>query len=85
MSINGMNPFMNNSIHSTWPIVLTILNLPHLLCNKQKYIMMSGLISGPQQSGNDIDTYFSPLVEDLHVLWYNDGVQVWDKHKRDYF
>jgi hypothetical protein len=47
--------------------------------------MMSGLISGPQQSGNDIDTYFSPLVEDLNVLWYNDGVQVWDKHKHDYF
>jgi hypothetical protein len=25
MSIDGMNPFMNNS---TWPIVLIILNLP---------------------------------------------------------
>jgi hypothetical protein len=85
MSINGMNPFMNNSIHSTWPIVLMILNFPPWLCNKQKYIMMSGLISGPQQPGNDIDTYFSPLVEDLNVLWYNDGVQVWDKHKHDYF
>jgi hypothetical protein len=44
--------------------------------NKQKYIMMSGLISGPQQSGNDIDTYFRPLVEDLQVLSYNDGVHV---------
>jgi hypothetical protein len=28
MSRDGMNPFMNNSTHSTWPIVLTILNLP---------------------------------------------------------
>jgi hypothetical protein len=32
--------------------------------------MISGLISGPQQSGNDIDTYFRPLVEDLKVLSY---------------
>jgi hypothetical protein len=46
---------------------------------------MSGLILGPQQHGNNIDTYFKPLVEDLKVLWYNDGVQVWDNHKREYF
>jgi hypothetical protein len=65
MSTDGMNPFLNSSTHSTWPIVLTILNIPPWLCNKWKYIMMSGLIPGPQQPGNDIDTYFSPLVEDL--------------------
>jgi hypothetical protein len=85
MSTDGMNPFMNNITHSTWIIVLMILNLPPSLCNKQKYIMMSELILGPQQHGNDIDIYFRPLVEDLKVLWYNDGVQVWDEHKREYF
>jgi hypothetical protein len=47
--------------------------------------MMSGLILGLQQPRNDIDTYFRPLVEDLKELWYNDGVQVWDEHKREYF
>jgi hypothetical protein len=47
--------------------------------------MMPGLISGPQQLGNDINTYFRPFVEDLKVMWYNDGVQVWDEHKRAYF
>jgi tRNA U34 5-methylaminomethyl-2-thiouridine-forming methyltransferase MnmC len=46
---------------------------------------MSGLIPWPQQPGNDIDSYFKPLVEDLKVLWYNDGVQVWDEHKHEYF
>jgi hypothetical protein len=25
------------------------------------------------------------MVEDLKELWYNDGVQVWDEHKREYF
>jgi hypothetical protein len=58
MSTHVMNPFINSSTHSTWPIVLIILNLPPWLCNKWKYIMMSGLISWPQQHGNDIDTYF---------------------------
>jgi hypothetical protein len=47
--------------------------------------VMSGLILGPQQPRNDIDTYFRPLVEDLKELWYNDGVQLWDEHKHEYF
>jgi hypothetical protein len=47
--------------------------------------MMSGLILGPQQLGNDIDTYFRALAENLKELWYNDGVQVWDEHKHEYF
>jgi hypothetical protein len=85
MSIDGMNPFMNSSTHSTWPIVLMILNLPPWLCNKWRYIMMSGLIPGPQEPRNDINIYFRPLVEDLKELWYNDGVQVWDDHKHEYF
>jgi hypothetical protein len=76
MGTDDINPFKNNSIYSTWSIVLMILNLPRWLCNKQKYIIMSGLISGPQQLENDIDTYFRPLIEDLKVLWYNDRVQV---------
>jgi hypothetical protein len=73
MSTDGMNPFLNSSTYSTWPIVLTILNRLPWLCNKQKYIMITGLILGSQQPGNDIDTYFRPLVEDLKELWYNDG------------
>jgi hypothetical protein len=32
MSTDGMNPFLNNSTHSTWSIVLMILNLPPWLC-----------------------------------------------------
>jgi hypothetical protein len=85
MSIDGMNPFLNSSTHRTWPIVLMILNLPPWLCNKQKYITMLELIPRPQQPGNDIDTYFRPLVEDLKELWYKDGVQVWDGHNYEYF
>jgi hypothetical protein len=85
MSTNDMNPFMNNNTHSTWPIVLTILNLSPWLCNKHKYIMMSRLIPGPHQPGNDIDTYFRPLVEDLKVLCNNNGVEVWDEHNHEYF
>jgi hypothetical protein len=34
MSIDGINPFMNSSTHSTRSIMLMILNLPPWLCNK---------------------------------------------------
>jgi hypothetical protein len=43
------------------------------------------LIPGPQQLENNIDTYFRHLVEDLKELCCNDGVHVWDEHKREYF
>jgi hypothetical protein len=74
MSTDGMNPFINSSTHSTWLIVLMIFNLLPWLCSKQKYIIMSRLIPGPQQPWSDIDAYFGPLVEDLKELWYNDRV-----------
>jgi hypothetical protein len=41
--------------------------------------------TGVTTTWNDIDTYFRPMVEDLKELWYNNGVQVWDEHKREYF
>jgi hypothetical protein len=35
MSTNGVNPFGNqSSTHSTWPVVLSIYNLPPWLCKK---------------------------------------------------
>jgi hypothetical protein len=72
MSTDDMNSFMNSSTHSTWPIVLMMLNLPPLLCNKWKYIIMSGLVPEPQQPENDIDTYSRPLIEEMKELWYKD-------------
>jgi hypothetical protein len=48
MSTDGMNPFLNSSTHTTWTIVLMILNLPPWLWNKRKYIMMLVLILRPQ-------------------------------------
>jgi len=33
------------------------------------------MISGLRQSGNEIDIYLCPLIEDLRLLW-NDGVEV---------
>ncbi|XP_035841547.1 uncharacterized protein LOC110933931 [Helianthus annuus] len=85
LSSDGMNPFGNmSSRRSTWPVLLCIYNLPPLLCMKRKYIMMSLLIQGPRQPGNDIDVYLSPLIDDLKTLW-DSGVEVYDAYKKEHF
>ncbi|KAK1410808.1 hypothetical protein QVD17_37348 [Tagetes erecta] len=85
LSSDGINPFGNmSSRHSTWPVLLCIYNLPPWLCMKRKYIMMSLLIQGPRQPGNDIDVYLSPLIDDLKTLWES-GVDVYDAYMKEHF
>ncbi len=85
VSSDGMSPFGSmSSRHSTWPVLLCIYNLPPWLCMKRRYIMMSLLIQGPRQPGNDIDVYLAPLIEDLQKLW-RDGVPVWDAYMKETF
>ncbi|XP_022032165.1 uncharacterized protein LOC110933243 [Helianthus annuus] len=84
-SSDGINPFGNmSSLRSTWPVLLCIYNLPPWLAMKRKYIMMSLLIQGPKQPGNDIDVYLSPLIEDLKTLW-SSGVDMYDAYKKEQF
>ncbi|KAL9660658.1 hypothetical protein QQ045_025475 [Rhodiola kirilowii] len=85
LSTDGVNPHGNLSTqHSTWPVILVIYNLPPRLTMKRKYMMLSLLISGPRQPGNDIDVYLAPLIEDLKLLW-NEGVRTFDASRQEYF
>nr|XP_012567265.1 uncharacterized protein LOC101500949 [Cicer arietinum] len=85
LATDGTNPYGNlSSNHSSWPVLLIIYNLPPSICMKRKYIMLSMMISGPRQPGNDIDVYLSPLIEDLRILW-EEGVEVFDGYSCDYF
>ncbi|XP_074361820.1 uncharacterized protein LOC141702002 [Apium graveolens] len=79
----SMLPEGNRSDHSTWPVLLSIYNLPPWLCMKRKYIMLILLISRPNQPGNDIDVYLQPLIEDLQKLWH--GKEVYDAFKKESF
>ncbi|KAL6550235.1 hypothetical protein OROMI_020723 [Orobanche minor] len=47
-------------------------------------MMLTLLISGPKQPGNDINVYLQPLIDDLKKLW--SGVEwVFDSYKKEYF
>lgn len=85
LATDGMNPYGNlSSNHSSWPVLLVIYNLSPSICMKRKYMMLSMMISGPKQPGNDIDVYLSPLIEDLRMLW-EEGVDVFDGYSRQNF
>ncbi|CAM8926030.1 unnamed protein product [Rhodiola kirilowii] len=85
LSTDGVNPHGNlSSQHSTWPVILVIYNLPPRLTMKRRYMMLSLLISGPKQPGNDIEVYLAPLIDDLKLLW-NEGVRTFDASRQEYF
>ena len=85
ISADGINPHSSmTSRYSCWPIITITYNLPPWLCMKRKFMMLSLLISGPRQPGNDIDIYLAPLVDDLKTLW-EIGVETYDAHKREFF
>ena len=80
LSTNGMNSFGDlSSTHSTWLVILT--NLPPYLCQKCRYLLLTMIISGLKQPGNDIYVFVEPLMEDMKVLW-DDGVKMMDASKR---
>lgn len=85
LSADGVNPFSKfNTQYSCWPIILVNYNIPPWLCMKRKFIMLTLLISGPEQPGNDIDVYLPPLIDDLKELW-GVGVDVYDAYRGETF
>ncbi|XP_013607989.1 PREDICTED: uncharacterized protein LOC106314704 [Brassica oleracea var. oleracea] len=85
LSTDGFKPFnMKNTMYICWPVLLVNYNLPPDLCMKKENIMFSLLIPGPQQSGNSIDVYLEPLIEDLNHLW-SIGDLVYDAVTRSTF
>lgn len=76
----GFNPFKNLSTsYSSWPIILIVYNLPLWLCMSQENLMLTLLIPGLKQPGNDINVYLQPLIDDLLELW-TDGVEIYDAY-----
>ncbi|XP_074336233.1 uncharacterized protein LOC141673387 [Apium graveolens] len=84
LSSDGFNPFHGNRTdYSSWPILLSIYNLPPWLCMKRRYIMLYLLISGPTEPENDSDVFLQPLIEDMQELWR--GKQMYDAYKKESF
>ncbi|XP_074359752.1 uncharacterized protein LOC141699834 [Apium graveolens] len=84
LSSNGFNPFhKNRTDYSSWPVLLSIYNLPPWLCMKRRYIRLCLLVSGPTEPENDIDMFLQSLIEDLQELWC--GKQMHNAYKKESF
>ncbi|KAL8156030.1 hypothetical protein AgCh_001196 [Apium graveolens] len=87
MAADGINPHKNgmNNRYSCWPVVLTTYNLPPWLCMKRKFLMLTILVSGSQEPGNNIDVFLQPLIDDLKKLWKEGEPDVYDAHTKSSF
>jgi hypothetical protein len=80
-----MNLFAKRSSkHNTWPVILTIYNIPPWLCQKRKYLLLTILISRPTQPGVDMYVFLETLVEEMKKLW-EEGVAMWDELRKEPF
>jgi hypothetical protein len=85
LSTDGMNPFNERSSdHSTWPVILTMYNIPTWLCQKRKYLFLTILVSGPKQPGIDIDVFLEPLMQEMERLWRY-GEDMYDAYRQETF
>ena len=85
MVVDGLNPFGRlSSTHSICPTTLVTYNLLPWLCMKMSFCLLSLLIPGPKQLGNDIDVYLEPLENELKLTW-DQGLRTYDAHSRSLF
>ena len=61
--------------------IINDLQPSSMVVHERKYMLLSMMIAGPKQPGNDIDVYLAPLIEDLTKLWV-DGVEVYDANAK---
>lgn len=74
LNVDWFQPFLHTN-YSVGGVYLTIQNLPRHLRYKEENIMLIGLISGLREPKLTINSYLSPLVEELKLFWEK-GVQL---------
>jgi hypothetical protein len=48
LCIDGFNPFGSFiALHSCWPVILIVYNLPPGMCMRPKFIFLSTIVPGP--------------------------------------
>ena len=71
LNIDWFNPY-EQTPYSVGAIYLAVLNLPRNEHFKEENVILVGLIPGPNEPKQHINTFLSPLVQDLQVLF--DGI-----------
>ncbi|XP_063946013.1 uncharacterized protein LOC135151481 [Daucus carota subsp. sativus] len=87
LAVDGINPHTNGltNRYTCWTVVLVTYNLPPCLCMKRKFMMLTILVSGPHEPGNNIDVYLQPMIDEVKKLWEEGERNVYDAYTKSYF
>ena len=78
LCIDGFQPFgQSGQQYSSWPVILTVYNLPPWLCMKETSMFLTVLVPGPRNPKHKLDVFFQPLIAELKELW-DVGILVYD-------
>jgi len=67
---DGFNQFGSFAApYSSWPVILTVYNLPLGMCMRLEFMFLSMVIPGPSSPGRNIDVCLLPLIDELTQLW----------------
>ena len=72
LNVDWFNPY-NETQFSVGAIYLVILNLPRFEHYKEENVILVGMIPGPKEPKQHMNTYLAPSVKYLQVL--HDGIQ----------
>ena len=64
MNIDWFKPFKHLK-YSVGAIYLTVMNLPRTLRFKQENVLLVGIIPGPREPALSINSYLTPLIDEL--------------------
>ena len=74
LNVDWMQPF-EHTTYSVGVMYLVLMNLPRHERFKRENVILVGLIPGPSEPQLNINTYLSPLVDELLILW-SDGTRI---------
>jgi len=70
LNVDWFEPF-ERGVYSVGAIYLTCQNLPREERNKLKNIILVGILPGPKEPSKTINSYLTPLVQELKEAWHN--------------
>ena len=73
LNIDWFQPF-EHSLYSIGVIYMAVLNLPRHIRYKVENVIICGLIPGPKEPSQNINSFLEPLIVELQQLWK--GVEV---------
>ncbi|XP_044173181.1 uncharacterized protein LOC122957236 [Acropora millepora] len=71
--LDFFNPFQR-AVYSCGAIYMSVLNIPKGKRFKARWSMLIGLIPGPSEPQGHVNTYLSPIIDDLITLY--SGIQI---------